>query len=185
MQASEIKDIAQIVQAVVTVIAVFVGGLWSYRLFVKKRQIYPRAQLAHRITCLPLTQKEKLLNVVVTVSNIGDVLVTIASAKARIQHILPLESVFAEKLKKREDPVKKDYSMVEWLPLAEREPQWKDVKVEIEPGEKSDLEFDFIIDANVQIVRIYTFIRNTAKRRRVIGWNLATIYDVRSSKALP
>lgn len=77
MQFSDLKDIAQIVQTIVTVIAIFIDGLWSYRLFVKKRQIYPRASLTHRITALRLTDKATLLNIVVTVANLGDVLISI------------------------------------------------------------------------------------------------------------
>lgn len=64
--------------------------------------------------------------------------------------------------------------------------------MEVEPDEVSDIEFDFIIDVGVRVVRVHTFIENKKKRRLwirkrklPIGWNLATIYDVQLSQPLP
>lgn len=71
-----LKDIAAILQASVTVLAIFVGGFWSYLLLVRKRQIYPRSNLSHTVTWIPLTDRKALVHVCVSIFNAGEVLLS-------------------------------------------------------------------------------------------------------------
>jgi flagellar biogenesis protein FliO len=50
MKLSDIKDIADVIQALFTSLAFIIGGAWTYLLFVRKRQRFPRAKIEHQIT---------------------------------------------------------------------------------------------------------------------------------------
>lgn len=47
-------------------------------------------------------------------------------------------------------------------------------------GETDELHFDFVVDSDVQVVVIYSYLKNVKKRRREIGWNVTLVYDLRS-----
>lgn len=68
-----------------------------------------------------------------------------------------------------------------WPLIAER-----DVKttIEIEPGEKQSLDYEFVIPSTVKAVRIYTYFRNEqrSKEGREIGWYASSYYDFSKAK---
>ena len=79
MNISRFKEIADIIQVAVAVAAVIVGGIWSYWLFVQNRQKYPRASISPHITHRHIGNDNLLLHVSVTISNVGDVLLSLIS----------------------------------------------------------------------------------------------------------
>ena len=181
MEISKLKDITDIIAAIATVVAILVGGFWSYTLFVRKRQKYPRANITHRVTPRPMTNSQLLLNVAVTISNPGEVLLSLVSGEIRIQQILPPPSELLNSINQGHDPVEEGQTEVQWPLIASRKSKWEKGKLEIEPGESDQLQYDFILDAKVQTIQVYSYLRNAKKRRREIGWGLTTIYDLQSS----
>ena len=87
MCISQLKEIIEIVQAVVSVVAITVAALWTWLLFVRTRQKYPRANITHRLAHRPITDGKRLLRVIVEISNVGDVLLSLIQGQARIQQI--------------------------------------------------------------------------------------------------
>ena len=73
-KTSQCREVVDIIQSVVTVIAIGVSGLWSYWFFVQNRQRYPRASITHHITHMPIANDKLLLHVSVTIFNKGDIL---------------------------------------------------------------------------------------------------------------
>jgi hypothetical protein len=177
-----VKDLFDIAQALATVIAIGVGGAWSYLLFVRTRQKYPRAKLEHKITHRNIPDGKILLHVGVTISNEGDVLLSLISTQTRIQKVLPVADHILDSIKKGEDPVEEGKTEIEW-PLigSSRKSEWEEGQREIEPGESDELIYDFIIDSGIQTVEVYTYVKNASKKQREIGWPLTTIYDIRAS----
>jgi hypothetical protein len=45
-----IQQLAQALQSAAAVAALFIGGLWTYRLFVKNRLGKPSAKISHQVT---------------------------------------------------------------------------------------------------------------------------------------
>ena len=182
MTLSEWRELAQIVQSVVTVIAIVAGGFWGYWLFVKNRQRYPRAQIEHTIFHSAIADNKLLLHVIVTVTNPGNVLLSLVSLDARVQRILPASSEFVESIGKGIDPVAEGKSEIEWPLIGSREIDLRKDRYEIEPGESQGIDCEFVLADNVELVAIYTYLKNVSKRGREIGWDLTTVYSLSESE---
>jgi len=179
---SNLKDITEIARSFATVAAILVGGLWSYMLFVRTRQRYPRAKIKHEITHRALSDDKGLLHIAVNISNSGDVLLSVVSAQTRIQQVLPTPPEILDSVNQGLDPVQKGKTEIEW-PLigTTRKSHWAKGKREIEPGESDELHYDFVLDSRIQTVEVYTYVKNATKRGREIGWSLTTLYDLPSA----
>lgn len=183
-------------QAIVTIAAVIIGGFWTYQLFVRRRQAYPRVDVAHRIYHCRLPDGKVLLRVVLEVHNKGEILLVLDSGFTRLSQVQPCESELYEGDKQRE---------IDWPVMSEKsiytsdsaeELGRRDGKAEtreVEPGETDEIPFDFIVGADVQIVLVYSYLKNARKRwkrvglcpkRREIGWNVSTLYDFPDSRLL-
>lgn len=182
LTATSFKDVMQGIQALVTTVAIGVGGWWSYRLFVRKRERYPRAKVTHLASHWPLGEERILLRVAVDISNQGAVLLIPGAGELWVQQVRPLLPELAACLGRGEDPVAKGGTEVEWPLLAKR--PLANIR-EIEPGENDQCHCDFFLGAEVQTVVIYSHIENRAKRRRLhrwrkgkpLVWNTTTSYD--------
>ena len=191
--ALTLSDIISIAQALATIVIALVGAVWSYRLFWLKRQKYPRAKIEHMITHRALTENKVLLNVVTSISNNGDVLLTLEKGQMWIQQILPLPYKLCTLIDQGEDLVKILQSFVvsrdeekepwtteiPWPLITSKTFFWGKGKREIEPGDSGQIRCDFILDQEIEIIKVYSFFENVAKRTH-IGWDFATIYDMKS-----
>jgi len=171
-----------ILKDIFTVVAILVGGIWSYLLFVRKRQKFPRANISHKITHKPIDDNKVLLHLDVGISNAGDVLISIISGIVRLHQIVPAPDELLSTIRSGNDPISEEKNEYDWPLIAEREPKWEKRNFEIEPGETDHANFDFIIDNDIETIEIYTYLKNKKKRFREIGWNLTTIYDLRPQK---
>jgi len=169
----------QTLQLLIMSIAIVVGGIWTYILFVRKRQKYPRANITHRVEHLPISDGKTLLRVVVNISNEGEILLSLVSGFTRVQQMMPWPPELLESIKRDKEFVKEGQTEVEWPLLDQRDLAFAKGKREIEPGETDELPFDFIIDSKVQIVVLYSYLKNKRKRKPEIGWNTTSIYDLR------
>ncbi len=175
---SRFKDIAGIVESLAKVIALAVGGWWTYLLFVRKRQQYPRAKVTHTVIHKPLASGQRLLHVATNVTNTGEVLLCLVSGFTRIQQMSPPPSELVKCLRQGHDPVKQGETEYEWPSVGERKWDWQDHPHEVEPGEDDEIDCDFVVESDAETLEIYTYLKNKAKPEREIGWNLTTIYDL-------
>ncbi len=49
-RTQKIKDIAQIAQSIVTILALIVGGIWTYNVFIVQREDVPQLNIKHTVT---------------------------------------------------------------------------------------------------------------------------------------
>jgi hypothetical protein len=146
---------------------------------VEKRQKYPRAITSHRITHRTIATGKVLLHVIVTISNKGDVLLSLVEAEVRIQQVLPTPPEVLEKISSGVNPRQIDRQEISWPLIDKRVTIWKEGEgIEIEPGEEDNLYYDFVINSSIQTVEVYSHFKNAKKRPRDIGWNLTTIHDL-------
>lgn len=178
MDTALVKAIASIIQAIVTSAGIVVGGVWTYMVFVKKRQKYPRASVRHDISHRNLGGGHVLLSVRATISNAGEVLLSLESAETRVQQVLPPLATLLDDVKKGKDPVPTGETEVGWPLLCSRKSKRKIGEFQIEPGESDSIQYDFILSEEVGTVEIYTYLKNEAVHKRNIGWNVTTIYDL-------
>lgn len=188
------KQVMDVVAPAASTLAILVGGWWTYNLFIKNRQSRPKAKISHLIYSERLNDQKMLLRIELKISNIGNVLLQIQSCKTWIQRVTPL---YEDQLKLIQDGnslVDEGKHEVDWVLIDGVEIIYKENKAavkksdlktvvenfvpQIEPGEEDFIYFDFIIDAKVQTILIYSYLRNPSIRRRDFGWSLCTIYNI-------
>jgi hypothetical protein len=84
-----LKETVETAQAIVTISAVFVGGIWSYNVFVKERHEYPHANMEQKLSHVTLSEKTSLLRVGAELTNAGNSLMKVGQSIVRVQQILP------------------------------------------------------------------------------------------------
>jgi hypothetical protein len=169
MLAFDAAGLIESVKNAAGVVAVVVGGWWTYRLFIKGRGDFPRASITHRITHRRLTENQTLVRVTVGFENSGTVLLTVGEGVVRLSQVgpLPNDGVASRQRSER---------TVEWPEIESRVLE-ADV-VEVEPGESDEVDFDFVLDAEIDMVEVYSYFRNPSKADRDIGWTLTTLYEL-------
>ncbi len=170
---STVRDIATIVQSIFTVAAVIIGGVWTYWLFVKKRQKYPSAKIEHQISHRPIANGKVLLSVNAVISNSGNVLLSLEKGKIRVSQVLPPQDELLDILTR-----KKGTQVTNWHLLSPLVNPIGQETLEIEPSESQQFLVHYVIDADIQTILVYTYFRNVEKPKRNIGWTLTTIYDL-------
>jgi hypothetical protein len=164
-----LKNISGIIQTTIAILALIVGGIWSYRLFVLKRQRYPKADIEHDFKLIKLTNDKNLLIVTVTLKNSGEVVIHLKKGEVRVSQILPLQTDDLAALnagndlkKVMIDKIEADRNLwpTEIIPWPElRFAQLTQPRI-VEPGNSEQINFDFVIDNTVKVVRIQSFCRH-------------------------
>jgi hypothetical protein len=134
-----IRNIAQSIQSIVTIIGIIIAGCW----FLQRRQINPRAKLTHKIIHHILDHKTLLIRITATIENIGNVLIKIDHAEIRINWISPLIEDVANSIQKAEKSRKLE---IEFPQIDAKELNLKKSEIIIvEPGESDNIYCDFIL----------------------------------------
>lgn len=102
------KDAAQGAQALFTSIAIIVGAWWSWSLFIRRRERYPRAKVTHQAVYWPIAANHVLLRVVVDIANNSTVLLSPGEGKILIQQVRPLIAELHSAIVRGDDPVSSD-----------------------------------------------------------------------------
>ncbi len=166
----ELKEIGETIQAFLTAAAIAFGAYWTYRTFIRTRQIYPRASTSHEVICRQLPSGEWLVRVVAVIRNGGDVLLSLVEGEIRLQQILPPP----------EDEMSFPKEAYEWPLIGSKLFQWPESDFEIEPSESDAVYVDFVCPYGVKTVQVYSHFRNAKKKKqgREIGWELITTHNL-------
>ena len=172
------KLITDVVSGWATILAVAVGGWWSYSKFFRKREKYPHSTLTHDLTDRILPDGTRWLHLSLVVRNEGEGLLTVDSVLTRVQQALPPPTELVAALRHGGDVLAPGETEYSW-PLL-KELRWGGGKepIEIEPSESDRFEFDFFLDRSIQTVEIYSYVKNVARFDREMGWGLTTIYSL-------
>jgi hypothetical protein len=201
MADSPKKDIGaklQAIQAALTIVAIIVGGLWAYMLFIKQRQQYAHLKIEHHVTHVLLPKHRIVLIVDIDHSNVGSVKVSLTSADVKI-YALRQETLTAEAIEQvnggrfgseEPDPL--------WDIQAERKTTWeprrnifpeifatfrnnrkRSAERVVEPGESDQLHYEFILSDDTWPLLIYSYFENPTITDGNIGWVTRSLYDPR------
>jgi hypothetical protein len=179
------KDAVDAFASIATIVAVLLGGAWTYVLFRWRRLRYPRLNVQHKIHHWPANGRV-LLHVAVATQSVGEVILHLDSMFVRVQQLMPLPAQVLDALAADKDPVPENESEVSWPEIACRRCNWETEPREIEPGETDEHHFDFVIPAYLDRIEVYSHIVNARKARRwlfwkspkAIGWNTTTVYSL-------
>ena len=178
LKSEQALSLLRAIQSIFTVIAIVVGGLWTYVLFIKRRQKYPRANITQRVQRYLLSDKKLLLRVSVQVSNNGEILLPITSGFCRVQQMIPCTDDFCHSLEYSDDSGEQYKTELDWPLIDERKLMFKKGELEIEPGERDELHFEFVLDTDVKAVVVYTYLENAKKKQQGIGWHVTSVCDL-------
>jgi hypothetical protein len=176
------KEIIELLQSVITIAAIVVGGVWTYRLFIEQRELKPHLNIRHAVVARVISPGVAWVHLTVTLENTGASLISLHRADVRVQQILPVGPAIQAALNAGKTRVGRKNNLVPWPGLC-RYVTTPDL--DIEPKETDNVEFDFLIPADVRSIRVYTYLENasaTSKTRRM-GWKLGSIHDISEAKA--
>ena len=86
----ETLEWTKLIESWIKIVAIFTAGMWTWWLFVRRRQKYPRAITSHAVQIHELDSNTRLVHLELAIENKGEVLVEISEGKAFIQQIVPL-----------------------------------------------------------------------------------------------
>jgi hypothetical protein len=144
---TDTKDVFSILQAIATITAMIIGGIWTYRKFIKQRLHYPRIDLSMTVECIPVSETHNLIHVAILHVNKGETLLQSENAELRLRQVLPLPNEIEAEVKKGNINLTEPYSYVEWPMLQIK--NWDftgENSFEIEPEESDSLHADFFIE---------------------------------------
>ena len=144
------KDAASIVQAILTSIALVVGGIW----FMVQRQDKPRIKIEHRISHHRISMEKQLLVVDVVLSNVGLVKADIDCGKIKLYEIVPNPQA-----------------------LSNAEGSCNVSKRFLEQGESDPIHQEYPVRGDTRTVRVYSWLKNP-KGGDDAGWDLTSVYDL-------
>ncbi len=174
-----LKDKTLTTQAIATTIAILVGGIWTYTIFIKERKHYPHATVTHKISHISLSDETNLLRVAIVITNSGTCKVILKDALIRIHQILPIFPYPKKQVELAKEEVERKDDRFSWPLVASRKKIW-DTPLEIEPGEHDELDFEFAIDSNITNLRVYSFFRNETKKELELGWQQSSFYELKT-----
>jgi hypothetical protein len=157
-------------QSVATIVALVAGAWWVLR----RRRPYPRANLRHIVSHVPLNDDTYLVRLTVAIENVGDVLLRLEESLVGVQQVLPVpEHLRTARLIGDERPD------IEW-PFIDTTRQNRSGS-EIESGESAAFEFELFAPRTVRFVIVYSYFRNVMKPKAQ-GWNTSTLYDLQNTQ---
>ena len=175
---SELKDVIAAVANCATIIAIVVGGIWTYLLFVRQRLGLPRLNTVITPHAVRIDQGW-LLHVRVDLKNTGSVVLPVRYAELRMLQVVPLPKDIATKITNGFDPVDSGETGILWPMLAHREWNWERSAFEIEPGESDSVASDFFVPEDVSVLELYFYLANERKRQKGIGWTTTILQELK------
>jgi len=169
------KDIFSIIRSSTTIIALVIAGIWTYTLFIKGRKKYPRASITSESWSKTIQNKARLISLNMSIHNSGEVLINIEYTQTIIYKIHPIDDNLMRKISINNKDLDKTY--FDWEILNEKETSWEKDNLEIEPGEKETIQYDFLLPLEVDVILVYYYVRNKKKREKGLGWSFSKIIE--------
>ncbi len=185
---------AEISKAFIEAIAIVVAGLWTYELYIKNRYDHPYPKIEHRIANYKLANGIVYLSVTIIVINEGKTKLDLGRGKIYVRQVLPLtgeiKNLINETKKKGDVELIKNGKIHElfrdagqrvgwmWLGYRDWKEQLRDSLKELEPGQKRETQFDFLImNDEVEVIQLISYF-NFGKSH----WELATLHSLKESE---
>lgn len=181
MEIEQYDKFVEFFNHILTAVGVIIGAFWTYHLFIKNRQKYPKAEIEHKIEIRDvLGENFQLITLLVTVKNISQILLPVEEYSVEIFQILPAIDL--------KDKIEKGYfNQSKSLELPNNASIFKVTKktksnMEIEPTEKVLLAHSVIVPKGIQTISVHSVVHNPSKSKKQFVWNNITTYDLISNQ---
>jgi hypothetical protein len=162
--AGNIYPWARIAQAVATIIAIVLGGIFAWRRGFIFRHEQPHVTISHDVTHRQIGHGYVHIEVTATLYNSSRVKMEFRDGLFTVEQLAPVAGDMAERL--FDEIIDKDlYESPKWDLLSVRRLEWAKDELIVEPGEKATATFEHIVSDAVESVLITTYFYNT----RVMG----------------
>ncbi|HWU62438.1 MAG TPA: hypothetical protein VN112_10485 [Ensifer sp.] len=155
---SVVKEYASTAQAILTSIAIVVGGAWAYMEFVRERPDKGRLTVSQVAKDFAVSDGQRFVQAQITLKNVGATRVGITKGETVIRQILPLNDNLKQVIEGN-DPAAKarmnSTQTIKW-PIICSGRISRSQNVSLEPDEQITLVQDFLLPRHVRLVRIYS-----------------------------
>jgi hypothetical protein len=147
------KDAVSTLQAVVTIVAILVGGVWTWYLFDPIAQRKPNLSVVQSLSARKLADGLLLLDATFSLHNSGKVTLFISCADFWVRRVLPLTQEQTERFRKTASDIKTDVSDTDWPVLKWARKDFNTLyegrNFLVEAGGDAPFELQFVIPASV------------------------------------
>lgn len=168
------KQIVDIAGQIIATGAIVVGGLWTYRLFVRQRTGVARANLTQTLHKIPLTETHALVRLDLAVENIGSTPVRPRTAEAFVYGLRPIADTALVKLNSVRPAQGETDDTLDWPELAMRDMNLQEEDFSVEPGETAHLWVDFVIPAHTETYQVYSRV-DCGKEYGDLFWDITSV----------
>jgi hypothetical protein len=180
--ATQNKDVFSVCESLAKTLGIVVAGIWAYMLFVRKREKFPRGCLSHSVQFWERNPNEWLVRVNLKVTNESSVLMRICEGHTWVQQMKPWPDSAIDNFKADSQNAETAPYETSWDLIGEKR---HNKEREIEPGEHEEVAMDFFIDRGYEQILVYSFVENSAKPGRHLGWTTTTVLDFSNPPAEP
>lgn len=175
------KDAFEAIESVFTVAGLILAGVWTWMLFVRRRERYPRATITHQVDWWDVDDHHRLVRVRLSVANLSDVLLCLSKGLTWVQQMKPWpRELLTHNDGKPFEPTEKT-SQYPWPLLTEHKFAFEG-QMEVEPKETDEVIIDFIITKACTQALVYSHVENASKPGRNLGWLASTVIDFSKPK---
>ncbi len=175
MLAENFEQISNGIESIATVLALGIGGYWTYINFIRTRSGKQRAKTKHLAEHWEIEDKY-VLRIALHIENLSRVLIPIEEGYVEIMQIFPVSEQLSRQFAAGEDlkPVE-NLGTYQWNKPSIKKIAFEPQAYEIEPGESDTFHFEFIVEKKCQVIQIKSHIQDMIDKRN-IGWNHLSTY---------
>lgn len=180
--ATLLGEWADIALAVVTILAIMVGGLIAAEKFELFRDFQPHLTVSHTLNHRYIGGSYVHIDVAAVLHNSSRVKVELSSGLFTLQEIAPVaDDEELEDLLEARNLVAENLAFSQWPILDQFCCDWASAALIIEPGQTFQETIEFVISREITTVAIHSFFYNsrfTEGLEQSEGWNVTTVYDI-------
>lgn len=173
----ELSKIIQIITSAITSLGIIIGAIWSYHLFIKNRQKYPKSIISHSIDVQKFPdEKNLILTINVIIQNTGKTLLKINSYIIELLELYPSDDFIHQT---NSEPFQNkgcaELSALKKIFVEENSPK---NNIELEPSESEKFTYIVVINSKIKAVELSSFFSNPMKNKRGLGWHERTTHNL-------
>lgn len=154
-----------IAQAIVTIIAIVLGGIFAWQRRLIFRHWQPHVTISHDVTHRQVSPENVHVEITAILHNSSQVKVELRDGLFTVEQLAPVSDEYVEQLYGKTFVDKERYEAPEWHCLKEIRLEWEEDELVAEPGEKVAVTLEYIVPNYVESILITTYFYNT----RVMG----------------
>ena len=174
------KELADIFQLIVALIAIVIGGIFALFKLQAFRDFEPHLTVTHKVAHRLISESYAHIDVTATLHNSSKVQIELNDGFFRLQQIAPMTDEDVEELR-AQVIVDEEYVDFQWRTLGLARRIWSKGELVVEPGESHPETCEFVVSTNVESVIIYTYFYNSRfarTERTAEGWHATTVHDM-------